>query len=219
MSQALPANPNLDWLRKTAKSGSSRLRAAQPDARLHQAQLAVANDYGLRELACPQDACRIRSMGRGPTATRVRRRRVPAMSTPCGKPSRRALIPQHPTSTVARSTRSPRRAVIDAIELLVRNIRERIERPTTRRWRSRHHRGRRRAATSMAATAARCASRAHRCAWRRGFPKGTALHLAALRNQHAAVRLLVERGADLNGAIFPTMQRRSTSRRCTPTSR
>jgi ankyrin repeat protein len=33
--------------------------------------------------------------------------------------------------------------------------------------------------------------------------KATALHLAALRNQHAAVRLLIERGADLNRRDFP----------------
>ena len=37
----------------------------------------------------------------------------------------------------------------------------------------------------------------------RGFPKATALHLAALRNQHAAARLLIERGADLDAREFP----------------
>ena len=37
----------------------------------------------------------------------------------------------------------------------------------------------------------------------RGFPKATALHLTALRNQHAAARLLIERGADLNRREFP----------------
>ena len=46
MPQALPANPNLDWLRKTAKQRLAELRAEQPDARLHLAQLAVAHDYG-----------------------------------------------------------------------------------------------------------------------------------------------------------------------------
>jgi hypothetical protein len=48
MSQAVPANPNLDWLRKTAKQRLVELRAKQPDAKLHQAQLAVANDYGFK---------------------------------------------------------------------------------------------------------------------------------------------------------------------------
>jgi ankyrin repeat protein len=37
----------------------------------------------------------------------------------------------------------------------------------------------------------------------RGFPKATALHLAALRNQHEAARLLIERGADLDAREFP----------------
>jgi ankyrin repeat protein len=36
-----------------------------------------------------------------------------------------------------------------------------------------------------------------------GFEKATALHLAVLRNQHAAARLLIERGADLNRRDFP----------------
>jgi hypothetical protein len=48
MPQALPANPNLDWLRKTAKKWFAELRASEPDAKLHQAQLAVANDYGVK---------------------------------------------------------------------------------------------------------------------------------------------------------------------------
>ena len=46
MPQALPANPNLDWLKKTAKQRFADLRAGQPDARLHQAQLTIAHDYG-----------------------------------------------------------------------------------------------------------------------------------------------------------------------------
>ena len=37
----------------------------------------------------------------------------------------------------------------------------------------------------------------------RGFPKATALHLAAFRNQHEAVHLLIERGADLDAREFP----------------
>src|SRR5262249_31572049 len=48
MPQALPANPDLDWLRKAAKKRLATLRAAKPEARLHHAQLAVANDYGFK---------------------------------------------------------------------------------------------------------------------------------------------------------------------------
>src|SRR4051812_40653919 len=46
MPQALPANPNLDWLKKTAKQRLVQLRASKPDAKLHEAQLALAHDYG-----------------------------------------------------------------------------------------------------------------------------------------------------------------------------
>ena len=42
MPQALPANPNLDWLKKTAKQRLVELRTNQPDAKLHQAQFAAA---------------------------------------------------------------------------------------------------------------------------------------------------------------------------------
>ena len=34
MSQALPARPNLDWLRKTAKQELHELRKTNPDAKL-----------------------------------------------------------------------------------------------------------------------------------------------------------------------------------------
>ena len=36
-----------------------------------------------------------------------------------------------------------------------------------------------------------------------GFQKAAALHLAVLRNQHEAIRLLIERGADLDRRDFP----------------
>ena len=48
MPQVLPAQPNIDWLKKTAKQRLAELRAGNPTARLHQAQLAVARDYGFR---------------------------------------------------------------------------------------------------------------------------------------------------------------------------
>jgi ankyrin repeat protein len=48
MSQALPARPNLDWLRKTAKQQLQELRKTNPDAKLAGAQLALARRYGFR---------------------------------------------------------------------------------------------------------------------------------------------------------------------------
>lgn len=46
MAEPLPPRPDLDWLRKTAKQRLAALRAEDPGARLHQAQLAVARTYG-----------------------------------------------------------------------------------------------------------------------------------------------------------------------------
>jgi ankyrin repeat protein len=46
MAKALPAQPHIDWLKKTAKARLDALRAKDPAARLHQAQRDVATDYG-----------------------------------------------------------------------------------------------------------------------------------------------------------------------------
>src|SRR5262245_10832221 len=48
MVKTLSAQPNLDWLKKTAKERLQELRTADPEAKLHQAQLAVAQDYGFK---------------------------------------------------------------------------------------------------------------------------------------------------------------------------
>src|SRR5207245_11781547 len=48
MPQALPANPDLDWLKKAAKRRLAELRVRAPETKLHLAQLAVANDYGFK---------------------------------------------------------------------------------------------------------------------------------------------------------------------------
>ena len=44
--KALPERANLDWLRKTAKQNLASLRAAEPTAKLADAQLALARAYG-----------------------------------------------------------------------------------------------------------------------------------------------------------------------------
>jgi len=46
MPKALPPNPHIDWLKKAAKETLATLRTHDASAKLHQAQLAVANDYG-----------------------------------------------------------------------------------------------------------------------------------------------------------------------------
>lgn len=46
MSKSLPARPDLAWLRKRAKELHARLRRRRPAARLAEAQLSLARDYG-----------------------------------------------------------------------------------------------------------------------------------------------------------------------------
>ena len=46
MPRSLPARPNLEWLRKTARDELASLRATRPQAKLAEAQLAVARDHG-----------------------------------------------------------------------------------------------------------------------------------------------------------------------------
>lgn len=46
MPKALPPNPHIDWLKKAAKEQLAALRTHDASAKLHHAQLAVANDYG-----------------------------------------------------------------------------------------------------------------------------------------------------------------------------
>lgn len=46
MSESLPVRPNLEWLKKVSKERLDALRAADPNATLSDAQLAVARQYG-----------------------------------------------------------------------------------------------------------------------------------------------------------------------------
>jgi catechol 2,3-dioxygenase-like lactoylglutathione lyase family enzyme len=48
MTKALPPRPDLEWLRKAAKDQLAELRARDPAAKLHQAQLAIAGEYGFK---------------------------------------------------------------------------------------------------------------------------------------------------------------------------
>jgi ankyrin repeat protein len=44
--KSLPPRPDMEWLRKAAKARLAELRTKDPNARLHQAQFALAQDYG-----------------------------------------------------------------------------------------------------------------------------------------------------------------------------
>jgi ankyrin repeat protein len=204
MAQALPANPNLDWLRKTAKQRLAALRAGQPDARLHHAQLAVANDYGFRRwraLKAHVDNIASTAGIRDGVFDAARAGDVEAV--------RRAFADGFDPATLDADGRTIHQIAKElrheAIELLVRDVQgRRFARPEDE---AQAVLAIMRAAQSGDVAALRAHLDAHPdlidAAGGDGFQKAAALHLAALRNQHAAVRLLIERGADPDPRDFP----------------
>src|ERR1700722_9041517 len=202
MPQALPANPNLDWLKKTAKQGVVQLRTSQPDAKLHQAQLALAHHYGFkswRGLKAHVDSI-------SPTF-RDRDRVFDAARAGDVETVRRAFASGFDPATPDSDGRTVHQIAKDrrheAIEVLVRDLQGGKTRPDDE---MQAIQAIMRAAQSGDLDALRAGLDAHPegvDALGGGFEKAAALHLAVLRNQHAATRLLIERGADLNRREFP----------------
>ncbi len=202
MPQALPANPNLDWLKKAARKRLVRLRADEPDARLHQAQFAVARDYGF-----PSWRALKLHVDRTSPAFGDRDRVFAAARIGDVEAVRRAFAsgfdPATPDSdgrTVYQIAKDCRHGVI---ELLARDLQGGKTRPDDE---MQAIQAILRAAQSGDLEALGAGLDAHP-EWLNalggGFQKATALHLAVLRNQHAATRLLIARGADLNRREFP----------------
>jgi ankyrin repeat protein len=204
MSRALPPNPNFDWLKKAAKKRLAELRASKPDAKLHQAQLSVANDYGFkswRALKVHLDALNPVSYERDRVFTAVRagdigevRRALASNFDP--------MTPDCDGRTIYQIAKDMRHEVIELLardalggstgrpELEIRAIHAIIN-----------------AAQSGDVAALDAGLTAHPelidAPGGHGFQKATALHLATLHNRHGAIRLLIERGADLNRRDVP----------------
>jgi ankyrin repeat protein len=204
MPQALPANPDLDWLKKAAKKRLVALRAAKPDARLYEAQLAVANDYGFkswRALKAHVDTVNPRLAERDRVFDAARAGDVEAV--------RRAFASGFDPATPDRDGRTifqiAKERRHQAIEMLARDvqgggrIRSGAEHEAVQGIASAAQSG------DVDALRQRLDARPDliNALAGLGFPKATALHLAALRNQHGAARLLIERGADLDAREFP----------------
>ena len=203
MPHALPANCNLEWLRKAAKKRLAELRAATPEARLYQAQLAVANDYGFsswRALKTHVDAT-------SPLAD-ARNRVFAAARAGDTEAVRRALArgfdPATPDADGRTIYQIAKQLRHDAIEMLARNvrggpIRTGVEADAVQGIASAAQSG------DVEALREKLDARPDlvNALAGRGFAKATALHLAALRNHHAAARLLIERGAELDAREFP----------------
>lgn len=202
MPQALPANPNLDWLKKTAKQRLVQLRTSQPAAKLYEAQLALAHDYGFtswRALKSHIDSITPAFPDRNRVFEAARAGDIEAI--------RRAFAsgfdPATPDSDGRTVHQIAKQLGHEAIEILARDLQGGKARPDDEMQAIQSIM---RAAQSGDLDALRAGLDAHPewiDALGGGFEKATALHLAVLRNQHAATRLLIERGADLNRRDFP----------------
>ncbi|WP_375411750.1 ankyrin repeat domain-containing protein [uncultured Bradyrhizobium sp.] len=202
MPQALPAIPNLDWLKKTARQRLVGLRAGRPEAKLHEAQLALARDYGFKswralkshvERITPafRDRASVFDAARSGDVEAVRRAFASGFDP---------ATPDTDGRTVHQIAKELRH---EAIEVLTRTIQGGKTRPDDEMQAIQSIM---RAAQSGDLDTLRAGLDAHSewiDALGGGFEKATALHLAVLRNQHAAIRLLIKRGADLDRREFP----------------
>jgi ankyrin repeat protein len=201
-AKPLPAKPNLEWLRKAAKHRLVELRDEQPDARLHHAQLAVARDYGFmnwRALKTHIDGITLTSHANERVFEAARNGDVEAVrrAFAAGFDPATSDVDGRTIYQIAKERRH------EAIELLARDIRG------GNTWSEDEVRTIR-ALITAAQTGDIAALRAHLDehpqlidALGGGFQKATALHLAVLHNQRAAIQLLVARGANLGIRDFP----------------
>ncbi len=196
MAQALPARPNLVWLKKAAKERLAKLRERDSAARLFQAQLALAREYGFaswRALKTEVEARDPAHAAVAPVFAAARRGDLDAV--------RRALdsgfdpvTPDAEGFTLHQIAKEHRH---DAIEILVRTT---LERETRSPEIVAAIKGILRAAQDGAVEELRrrieAAPELIDALGGGGHQKATALHLAALHNRHEAVRLLLDAGAD-----------------------
>jgi len=196
-TRALPADPNLDHLKTQAKRRLQALRKDDPQAKLASAQLAVARDYGFaswRALKAHVDMS-------------VRKRVFAAARAGDIETVRRAFAQGFDPSAADEDGRTIHQIAKaeghDAVELLARDVQGRDTRAP---------------AEQRALTAILDAAKFGRVdelsrlldahpdlidARGGGFEKETALHRAAPCNRHACVRLLLERGADVDIRDYP----------------
>lgn len=200
MSSALPAQFSLNWLKKTAKQRLAALRATDPTARLHGVQHALAKEYGFRSWrALKAHADSFSRPERHGVFQAARAGDIEAV--------RRAVASGFDPATQDEAGRTIYQIAKEhghgAIEIFVRTLWEKARHPEAGQTVVR--------AIIEAAQSGNVAELARLLdahpdliyAMGGGTKKATALHLAVLRNQHEAIRLLIERGADLDRRDFP----------------
>lgn len=204
MPQALPANPDLDWLKKAAKKRLAELRVRAPEAKLHQAQFAIANDYGFtswRALKAHLDETSGVTDGRERVFAAARAGDIEAV--------RRAFESDFDPATPDRDGRTVYQIAKELRHADIELLAQRIQ------GGGRLYSEAEQDKVQAIATAAQSGDVAALSEGLdanpelidalagRGLQKATALCIAALRNRHGAVRLLIERGADINKRDFP----------------
>ena len=203
MPQALPANPDLDWLKKAAKKRLAELRVRAPETRLHQAQFAIATDYGFtswRALKAHVDESNGVAGGREAVFNAARDGDVEAV--------RHAFAAGFDPATQDRDGRTVYQIAKElrhaAIEILAQGVQGGRLYPDAEQDKVQ--------AIMSAAQSGDVAALRKRldanpelidALGGRGLQKATPLSVAALRNQHGTARLLIDRGADLNKRDFP----------------
>jgi ankyrin repeat protein len=203
MPKTLPARPDLDWLRKAAKQTLKEFRKTRPDAKLHEAQLVVARDYGFpswRALKARVDTLNPDAADRGRIFAAARAGDVATV--------RAALAAGFDPYAMDEDGRTlhqiGKEERLEEIEMLARDSHERETRPPEI---VQALAGIIDAASTGDVDALRDRLDAHPelvdALGGSGFQKATALHLAALKNRHACLRLLIDRGADLSVRDFP----------------
>jgi ankyrin repeat protein len=202
MPKALPPKPNLEWLRKAAKHRLVALRADDPAAKLTAAQRDIAGEYGFtswralkahidaRTAAPVPDREDVFAAARAGDAETVRRALAAGFDPNAADDDGRTI------HQIAKANR------FEAIELIARDAQgetrpvEVIEAVTgilDAAWRGEVDVLRRRLDARPELIDAPGT----------GFVKQSALHRAACKSQHACLRLLIDRGADVYVRDFP----------------
>ncbi len=203
MPKALPANPNLEWLRKAAKHRLVTLRADDPAAKLTAAQRDIAGEYGFaswRALKAHIDA-------RTDAPTLPDSREVFAAARAGDVETVRSAIAagfapntaDDDGRTIHQIAKANR---FEAIELIARDAQGETRPPQVveavagildAAWRG-----------EVDMLRARLDAHPELIdALGTGFVKQSALHRAACQSRHACLRLLIDRGADVDVRDFP----------------
>ena len=136
-AKTLPERPDLAWLKKTAKESLARLRKKDPEAKLHQAQLKIARDYGFpswRALKAHVDSLSLDGQ-------------IIAAATEGKAADLAALLKEHPAKLSLTGGRwntpllhlAAQAGHLDVVKLLLRkgvdvNLRDRLDRATPLHW-------------------------------------------------------------------------------------